>query len=447
MAVQNMKVLICITALVFRAHHANGKNSSTFRYLAALLYFISLITYLAPQDAMAQAEVIQTGNWDDASTWDGGNIGDVVTENVDIPKDPSIDTVTVQAGTTFTIGILTMGNSNTLIVTGTLDVGSDSDSLNMICDNSDNILVDSNGTLTIWGSLDVRNNLELTINGDFTVKGDVILDNGASLIINGTAQIDGDFSSGSGSTLTVNGGGSFGVSGYFNSNGIDITLAAGGSLYVGLGFDVAQNSTISGDGEASIGNGECSGPDEFCLGSILPVELISFESYFDSDGVLLRWATASELDNEYFSVERSEDGKTFYEIGKVMGNGTSNIIQEYDYKDMMPIASNLEYYRLKQVDYDGAYEYSAILVEVFDDFQANSYEIYPNPATSIINIKMPSSRHFPNMQMINSSGQTVAIITVEDMVTSFDISNHHSGIYYLYITEAHESNVHKLIIK
>jgi hypothetical protein len=413
------------------------------RYLATLWYFIILITSLAPKDAMAQARTVaSSGNWDATTTWVGGNIADVITETVSIPT--NIGIVTVAANTAFTVGEVTMANGNTMSVVGSLDVGSSSISANFICANSDAILVASTGSLIIWGTLDVRNNLVLTIDGDFIVKGDVILDNGAALTINGSAQIDGDFSSGTGSSLTINGGGSFGVTGFFNSNGIDITIAAGGSLYAGEGFDVGNNSTIGGDGTASYG-GPCTGPTEFCNGTILPVELIRFESYFDSDGVLLSWASASELNSDYYSIERSEDGKTFYEIGQVMGNGTSNTIQEYEYKDKLTFKSNFEYYRLKQVDYDGAYEYSVILVEFFEDALTKSYEIYPNPATSII--KMSSSRPFPNMQMINSKGQTLAILSEENSVTNFDISDYPSGTYYLHFITAQGSNVQKLIIK
>jgi hypothetical protein len=438
-----MKVSFYFTALVFKANHPNGKNSNTMRYLATLWCFIILITSLAPKDGMAQARTVaSSGNWDATTTWVGGNIADVITETVSIPT--NIGVVTVVANTAFTVGEVTMVNGNTLSVAGALTIGSSSSSANFICANSDAILVSPTGSIIIWGSLEVRNNLVLTIDGDLIVKGDVILANGATLTINGSVQIDGDFSAGSGSTLTINGTGSFGVAGFFNSIGIDITIAAGGSLYAGEGFDVSNNSTISGDGTGSYG-GDCTGPTEFCNGTILPVELIRFKSYFDSDGVLLSWASASELNSDYYSIERSEDGKTFYEIGKVMGNGTSNTIHEYEYKDKLPIKSNFEYYRLKQVDYDGGYEYSVILVEFFEDALANSYEIYPNPATSII--KMSSSRPFPNMQMINSKGQTIAILSAENSVTSFDISDLPSGIYYLHFSTAQGSNVQKLIIK
>src|SRR5690606_26093002 len=86
----------------------------------------------------------------------------------------------------------------------------------------------------------------------------------------------------------------------------------------------------------------------------LPVELISFTGKFVANGTLLEWATATEKDNNYFEIERSQDGKEFKAIGRVGGNNNSTSINRYNFtdKDQLP---GLVYYRLKQVDNDGTF--------------------------------------------------------------------------------------------
>ena len=83
----------------------------------------------------------------------------------------------------------------------------------------------------------------------------------------------------------------------------------------------------------------------------LPVELVSFNALSKSCKVTLNWATASELDNSHFEIERSADGYQFERIGQVRGHGTTNVSHAYDYVDAQPFDQN--YYRLVQVDYNG----------------------------------------------------------------------------------------------
>ena len=102
-----------------------------------------------------------------------------------------------------------------------------------------------------------------------------------------------------------------------------------------------------------------------CLPSILPVELLSFNASCKNGTVVCDWATASETNNDYFSIERSFDGVLFNEIGKVKGGGTSSTNRNYEFVDAeLPLRSAVSfYYRLKQTDYDSksAY-YGAVLV-------------------------------------------------------------------------------------
>ncbi len=91
----------------------------------------------------------------------------------------------------------------------------------------------------------------------------------------------------------------------------------------------------------------------------LPIELLSFNAEYDGKNVRLYWATSSETNNDFFTVEKSADGIDFIEAGYVEGAGNSNSVIEYSFTDENPFT--LTYYRLKQTDFDGACTYSQII--------------------------------------------------------------------------------------
>ncbi|AKD05511.1 hypothetical protein PKOR_04225 [Pontibacter korlensis] len=111
----------------------------------------------------------------------------------------------------------------------------------------------------------------------------------------------------------------------------------------------------------------------------LPVELASFDGKVTQSGIQLEWVTASEENNSKFEVEHSADGTTFEQIGKVDGHGNSSITIEYDYLDSYPLPG-LNYYRLRQVDFDGRYEFSNVIsVNAPERAQSLQVTLSPNP--------------------------------------------------------------------
>lgn len=94
--------------------------------------------------------------------------------------------------------------------------------------------------------------------------------------------------------------------------------------------------------------------------SPLPVELLTFTAQSWNDFVSLMWATATETNNDFFTIQRSHDGLTFHDIGRVKGRGFSSRIARYTFEDVAPV-SGISYYRLKQTDYDGKWEYVGLL--------------------------------------------------------------------------------------
>ncbi len=123
---------------------------------------------------------------------------------------------------------------------------------------------------------------------------------------------------------------------------------------------------------------------EFGLGnapeSLLPVDLLHFDATSTNKVVELKWSTASELDNDRFEIQKSNDGISFKTIGTVLGNGTTNELHHYDFVDSDP-EPGINYYRLKQLDYDGAFDFSPLVyvIHELDNQKPIIFNLYPNP--------------------------------------------------------------------
>ena len=120
--------------------------------------------------------------------------------------------------------------------------------------------------------------------------------------------------------------------------------------------------------------------------SALPVELVDFRGNLRQKKVHLTWQTFSEINNDYFSIEKSKDGNNFEELGRLTGKGTSYEVNEYSFLDEEP-APGLNYYRLKQLDFDGSYHYSKTIV--VDFAPEGKISLYPNPARDWLQIDFP----------------------------------------------------------
>ena len=175
------------------------------------------------------------------------------------------------------------------------------------------------------------------------------------------------------------------------------------------------------------------GPNNLC--TTLPVDLIAFTAEpLGNKNALLQWTTASEINNSHFDIERSYDGRTFEVVGEVAGNGNSQHQIEYSYTDAsVSKVQNTVYYRLKQVDFDGAYEYSDIRVVRFDAV-GNDMQIvaYPNPMNDELNVmlSLPSGEKY-QLQVTNLQG---ALVHQKNHVFSsglhtLDLSKWNSGVY------------------
>jgi Secretion system C-terminal sorting domain len=173
----------------------------------------------------------------------------------------------------------------------------------------------------------------------------------------------------------------------------------------------------------------------------LPVELSRFSGKEEAGEVFLFWQTASESNNDYFQIEHSLDGRTFQPIGKVWGNGSTSEKQEYSFVHTQP-EQGLNYYRLKQVDFDGKYEYSKIIninIEFDDVF------IQPNPTTGVVEIKGLNLEQ-ASLKITDGMGRLIQTNKLSEYQT-INLSDHAKGIYFFIIQTARRTIVKRIIVE
>jgi hypothetical protein len=184
---------------------------------------------------------------------------------------------------------------------------------------------------------------------------------------------------------------------------------------------------------------------------VVPVELTSFAASVTGSSVNLNWATATELNNSGFEIQRNS-GESFVTIGFVKGSGTTSEVKNYSYSDNNLNTGNY-IYRLKQVDYNGIFEYSnSIEVEVLNPNKFELNQNYPNPfnPTTSISFTLPQAGNV-KLSVYNLLGQEVQTLINGFMETglhsvNFEARNLNSGIY-LYKLEANGiSSVRKMTL-
>lgn len=177
-----------------------------------------------------------------------------------------------------------------------------------------------------------------------------------------------------------------------------------------------------------------SGPIEVTNGTTgpLPVTFSSLTAKTDGQGVSVNWSTATEKDNDYFSIERSRDKENWEVIGTQQGQGNSFATIHYSFTNYLK-CSGVSYYRIRQIDFDGNFDYSEI---ISFDHGALRIEpiIYPNPATTHIKI-IGGQEVF----IYDSFGQEIDVSqkvrTLPDDLKELDVASLKRGLYHVHTGE------------
>jgi parallel beta-helix repeat protein len=202
----------------------------------------------------------------------------------------------------------------------------------------------------------------------------------------------------------------------------------------GSNFNLQSNSTAINNanatytpaadfyGNARVGTADI-GAIEYM--TVLPVELINFRLTKKENTTQLTWQTASETNNKQFDIERSTDAKTWQNIGTVKGQGNFNTHKNYKFTDEKP-QLGINYYRLRQVDFDGKSELSTILSANFSSKTTPS--VFPNPFTKSIVVDNVNDNEI--VTVYDALGRQVANYKAQGNSMELDLANLPSNNFY-----------------
>jgi len=183
------------------------------------------------------------------------------------------------------------------------------------------------------------------------------------------------------------------------------------------------------------------------LAAVLPVELTNFNGSAKNDEINLRWQTASETNNSGFEIQKSKNGIDWKAIGFIEGHGTTFEQQEYQYNDTNPF-SGINYYRLKQIDYDGIFEYSKV-VTVENNHSEKTIQVFPNPSNGLIDLRIdnPSSQKI-KVNITDNLGRNIWESELIKSEPNFnkEINIEGNGIYFVTVQIGRETYYERVLI-
>ncbi len=168
---------------------------------------------------------------------------------------------------------------------------------------------------------------------------------------------------------------------------------------------------------------------------ILPVELSAFKAENQKSQVVLRWETTAEINNSHFVIERASTEMVFHQIGEISGKGNSTTLQRYQFVDRFPLTGN-NYYRLRQVDFDGAHEFSEVLHLDRLTTAATKGHFYPNPVQDRLYIRMTQPVEGAMLRLLNSQGQVLLRSSVALVLDDgLPVSHLPKGMYHVQVVD------------
>lgn len=199
---------------------------------------------------------------------------------------------------------------------------------------------------------------------------------------------------------------------------------------------IYTSSNVSNFSPFTLGSNSNSNP--------LPIVLLDFNAKAIENAINITWKTAAELNNDYYNVEKSLDGINWTVISTIKGIGTTESISEYGTIDANPV-NGVQFYRLKQVDFNGQFEYSSIVPVKFSGL-ANKINLFPSPATTTLNVSLDNPENSEvTVNIYNSLGQIVMTANTLSSNLTLDIAELQAGVYVVEIVCNGELTQSKLI--
>ncbi len=207
-----------------------------------------------------------------------------------------------------------------------------------------------------------------------------------------------------------------------------------GSTDADSGSDTPDNDDLDPDGVIDSEPG------------VLPVTLTYWRAIPEGHQIRLTWSTASELNNDYFTIERSSDGKVWHHLADIAGHGTANYVNKYEYVDR-GFRSGMVYYRLSQTDFDNhSVTYDVLAVQTV----AHSAQsiLFPNPSGGVFKLQLADPDKVPEIRLFDSLGKEVKVTyEKEDDFLVFDLQNKAKGSLFLQIGTGSDKRIIRLVIR
>jgi hypothetical protein len=381
-----------------------------------------------------------SNNWSDGTNWQSGT------------PPPGSQPVTLTSGTNCVMDVNVTMNSALNLEPGSSLIIDETLTLNNTLTN--------NGDLDISGTL--KGNGTLVQNGTLTSTGTL-----APGLSPGTLTITGDYDM-DGTTYDCEINGTTAGTQYDVINVSGNASLTGGTLNVTWGFTPAHSQTFeilscgSRTGSFSTVNIAPVTNRTFTVNylpfgvsilsqSSLPVEFLSFTGRLSESGAIsLDWQTGTEIENEGFEIQRLKNNTKWVTIGFISGYGNSTITRNYNFMDYEPeVGSN--YYRIRQIDFDGSDSYSKTIA-IETDLRDEPLVVYPNPANNSTTIEIQQEVDENGMISITDINQKIIRqISLESRNNSgkrdIDLTNLPSGIYFLHLETAKTSFTKRLVVQ
>ncbi|UII27735.1 T9SS type A sorting domain-containing protein [Fulvivirga maritima] len=383
--------------------------------MKAIVGFVLMVVASYYAEAQEVSQNNYTGSWSSNGSWVDGSAPEtanlpVVARNFQINGYISVGTAPAPApGSVTALSFQSNRDAYDFTVSDTLVVYGDV----VFTNKSMNLVIDPGAVMIILGNLTMANKIELASSGSLVVSGDFYKSGSSN---------QGDYTG----TGNVYAGSYSGVAGDFvpdsSEKDVDNDLR---NDFPDI-YDFVQN------------NG--SAP--------LPITLLSFNYELVDGNVNLIWATASEENNDYFTIQRSTDGKVFENIEQIAGRGTTSDEQRYSFLDRNPIYGT-SYYRLLQTDYDGT-EHNVAIKAVFNT-SVKSFAIFPSPAAEGQDVKIytgADNSEALNLEVYSGAGQLLyAQESHAEAGYTVISSGLRSGLYVIKLTTGSLTKTGKLIVE
>lgn len=437
-------------------------------YTKSIFCFICLMlqTLLSPATNYYS---VKSGNWSSSSTWSTPSAPSYTISN-------TTDTIFINSGHSVTF-------SQEVHLYGVMVVNNGS----LIDDNGKkNIIIESTGQIIVIGGAIIDN---LTNNGNINLEGEMTI-NGSSentgtiyIAPTGSFESAGDFSN----SGDISNEGAIALSGSLTNSGtitntgnlevenLTVTLTGlldnqnilnvvndvqndgeignNGIIAVGGDFNNTSNTTLNNSGDIIIegvltntGTIHNDGTIVDNGGTVLPISLLNFTASASTTTIRFSWSTATETNNDYFTLEKSSDGVVYYPLARIKGAGNSNHTLLYSWVETTKLSDNLEYYRLRQTDYDGKNSVSSrIVIHGRNNQQGISMPNVCN-AGSALELSLPYLSGW-EVQIFDMNARLRLQKRFNTKTGSIDLIGLNSGTYLVKIANGSELYVEKLIIK